>query len=155
MAWAATERQRIHTAVLAIHKAFGEGVPLDLAIQASNSTPGEDVAIGNGASPLDVDWPSLIEGFREYKLSSGAIKPSTWQSIYRRRMAAILEAAGGKRRPVSPNNSWKRSLVPGRIDQGPGDDSFRSSSPPPYSDGAWIPSGYSPTGRHPWIFLSM
>ncbi len=102
MAWAATERQRIHTAVLAIHKAFGEGVPLDLAIQASNSTPGEDVAIGNGASPLDVDWPSLIEGFREYKLSSGAIKPSTWQSIYRRRMAAILEAAGGKRRPVSP-----------------------------------------------------
>jgi hypothetical protein len=32
-AWAASERQAIHAAVLAIHADYSDGVPLDLAIE--------------------------------------------------------------------------------------------------------------------------
>ena len=61
-----------------------------------------------------INWPQLIQAFKDHKLSSGAIKQSTWDGIYWRRMAVILEAVGGKRRPVSSKQllesvieSWK------------------------------------------------
>ena len=113
-AWAASERQTIHTAVLAIHADFSDGVPLDLAIETHARIPSE------ATSPLvakvsdAINWPQLIQAFKDHKLSSGAIKQSTWDEIYWRRMVVILDVVGGKRRPISSKQllqavieSWK------------------------------------------------
>jgi hypothetical protein len=47
-----------------------------------------------------IHWAQLIHSFKEHKLSSGAIKQSTWNEIYWR-MVVILDAVGGKQRPLS------------------------------------------------------
>ncbi|MFN9693824.1 MAG: hypothetical protein ACK550_08535 [Synechococcaceae cyanobacterium] len=100
-AWAAAERQAIHAAVLAIHADYNDGVPLDLAIETHARIPSEESSsIGLTVSEA-INWPQLIQGFKDHKLSSGAIKQSTWDDMYWRRMSVILEAIGGKRRPIS------------------------------------------------------
>jgi len=112
--WAASERQAIHAAILAIHADYSDGVPLDLAIETHARIPTEESShIGLTVSEA-INWPQLIQGFKDHKLSSGAIKQSTWDEIYWRRMGVILEAVGGKRRPISPKQllqgvieSWK------------------------------------------------
>ena len=114
LAWDAIARQAIHAAVLAIHADFSAGVPLDLAIETHTKIPSEESG-SNGVTVNEaINWPQLIQSFKDHKLSSGAIKQSTWDGIYWRRMAVILEAVGGKRRPVSSKQllesvieSWK------------------------------------------------
>ncbi len=101
LAWAASERQAIHAAVLAIHADYSDGVPLDLAVETHARKPsGEINPLGTTVSEA-INWPQLIQAFKDHKLSSGAIKQSTWDEIYWRRMAVVLEAIGGKRRPIS------------------------------------------------------
>jgi hypothetical protein len=100
--------------VLAIHADFNAGVPLDLAIETHAQISSEEFS-SNGVTVNEaINWPQLIHAFKDHKLSSGAIKQSTWDGIYWRRMAVILEAVGGKRRPVSSKQllesvieSWK------------------------------------------------
>jgi integrase len=113
-AWAASDRQAIHAAVLAIHADFSNGVPLDLAIETHARIPSEESSPNGLTVSEAINWPQLVQGFKDHKLSSGAIKQSTWDEIYWRRMAVILEAAGGKRRPISSKQllegviaSWK------------------------------------------------
>ena len=114
LAWDSSARQAIHAAVLAIHADFNAGVPLDLAIETHAQISLEESS-SNGVTVNEaINWPQLIQAFKDYKLSSGAIKQSTWDGIYWRRMAVILEAVGGKRRPVSSKQllesvieSWK------------------------------------------------
>ena len=114
LAWAASERQAIHAAVLAIHADFSDGVPLDLAIETHARNPSDEISpLGTTVSEA-INWQQLIETFKQHKLSSGAIKQSTWDGIYWRRMALILNAVGGKQRPISPKQllqavieSWK------------------------------------------------
>lgn len=114
LAWDSSARQAIHAAVLAIHADFNAGVPLDLAIETHAQIPSEESS-SNGVTVNEaINWPQLIQAFKDHKLSSGAIKQSTWDGIYWRRMAVILEAVGGKRRPVSSKQllesvieSWK------------------------------------------------
>lgn len=48
-----------------------------------------------------VDWPAVVERFREHLISSGQIQPSTWQRRYRGHMGEVLAAVGGKRAPKS------------------------------------------------------
>jgi integrase len=99
--WSASDRQAIHTAVLAIHADFNEGVPLDLAIE-THTRDSLTESSPNGVTVSEaINWPQLIQGFKDHKLSSGAIKQTTWDEIYWRRMAVILEAVGGNRRPIS------------------------------------------------------
>lgn len=38
------------------------------------------------------DWEELIAAFREHKLISGEIKPSTWHRVYRHHMKHVLGA---------------------------------------------------------------
>jgi hypothetical protein len=100
--------------VLAIHADFNAAVPLDLAIETHAQIPSEESS-SNGVTVNEaINWPQLIQAFKDHKLSSGAIKQSTWDGICWRRMAVILEAVGGKRRPVSSKQllagvieSWK------------------------------------------------
>jgi len=114
LAWAASERQTIHAAILAIHADFSDGVPLDLAIETHARIPSDESSPNGIAVCEAINWPQLIQGFKDHKLSSGAIKQSTWDEIYWRRMVVILDAVGGKRRPISSKQllqavieSWK------------------------------------------------
>ena len=114
LAWAASERQTIHAAILAIHADFSDGVPLDLAIDTYARIPSEETSPLRATVSEIINWPQLIQGFKDHKLSSGAIKQSTWDEIYWRRMVVILDAVGGKRRPISSKQllqavieSWK------------------------------------------------
>jgi len=50
----------------------------------------DEQAGDSGTGPID--WPALVERFKARKLSSGAIKPQTWSSVYQRRMAVLLAA---------------------------------------------------------------
>jgi integrase len=112
--WAASERQAIHATILAIHADYSDGIPLDLAIETHARVPEKESShIGLTVSEA-INWPQLVQGFKDHKLSSGAIKQSTWDEIYWRRMNVILEVVGGKRRPISPKQllegvieSWK------------------------------------------------
>jgi len=114
LAWAASERQTIHAAIFAIHADFSDGVPLDLAIETHARIPSEETSPLRATVSEVINWPQLIQGFKDHKLSSGAIKQSTWDEIYWRRMVVILDAVGGKRRPISSKQllqavieSWK------------------------------------------------
>jgi hypothetical protein len=114
LAWAASERQTIHASILAIHADFSDGVPPDLAIETHARNPSAETSpLGTTVSEA-INWSQLIQAFKDHKLSSGAIKQSTWDEIYWRRMAVILDAVGGKRRPISSKQllqavieSWK------------------------------------------------
>lgn len=114
LAWAASERQTIHAAILAIHADFSDGVPLDLAIATHARIPSDESSPNGIAVCEAINWPQLIQGFKDHKLSSGAIKQSTWDEIYWRRMVVIQDAVGGKRRSISSKQllqavieSWK------------------------------------------------
>jgi len=114
LAWAASERQTIHASILAIHADFSDGVPPDLAIETHARNPSAETSpLGTTVSEA-INWSQLIQAFKDHKLSSGTIKQSTWDEIYWRRMAVILDAVGGKRRPISSKQllqavieSWK------------------------------------------------
>ena len=114
MPWDSSARQAIHAAVLAIHADFSAGVPLDLAIETHAHIPSEESSPNGLTVSEAINWPQLVQGFKDHKLSSGAIKQSTWDEIYWRRMAVILEAVGGNQRPISSKQllagviaSWK------------------------------------------------
>ncbi len=48
-----------------------------------------------------VDWPAVVERFREHLISSGRIQPLTWQRRYRGHMGEVLAAMSSKRAPKS------------------------------------------------------
>lgn len=51
--------------------------------------------------PAAVDWPGLIRRYQQHKLRSGEIKESTWERLYKPRMALLLKTAKG---PPSPRD---------------------------------------------------
>lgn len=96
--WSPEQADPIRDTVLEIHDAFIAGSTLDQAIDAALTS---DVQTGDsGTGPID--WPALVERFKAKKLSSGAIKPQTWSSVYQRRMAELLATFKGKRPPTNP-----------------------------------------------------
>ncbi|MFM9101225.1 MAG: hypothetical protein ACKOPS_07770, partial [Cyanobium sp.] len=96
--WSHEQTDAIRDAVLAIHDAYLAGSTLDQAIDAALA--GDEQAGDSGTGPID--WPALVERFKARKLSSGAIKPQTWNSVYQRRMAELLAVFVGKRPPTNP-----------------------------------------------------
>jgi hypothetical protein len=95
--WTQDQADVIRETVLAIHAAHLEGKPLDRAISVA-------LASEEQASPEagPIDWPALLERFKARKLSSGAIKPQTWDSAYKRRMSELLAVLSGKTPPTNP-----------------------------------------------------
>lgn len=47
----------------------------------------------------EVVWPAVVDRFKESKLSSGAVKLSTWNMLYRPAMAMVVDAAARKPAP--------------------------------------------------------
>jgi hypothetical protein len=107
--------EAIPDGVLKLYGDFQEGVPLEQAIaelsaamaeaQAKRETP--SLTCGTSAPhtsapipaaaarPVAVDWPGLICRYQPHKLRSGEIKESTWERLYRPRMALLLKTAKG------------------------------------------------------------
>ena len=100
--WAHDQADVIRETVLAIHSAHIDGVPLDRAIAAAlaSDEPAAEPTAEQAAGPID--WPELVERFKARKLSSGAIKPRTWEAVYRRRMAELLAILASKKPPTNP-----------------------------------------------------
>jgi len=100
--WAHDQADVIRETVLAIHSAHFDGIPLDRAIAAAlaSDEPAAEPTAEQGAGPID--WPELVERFKARKLSSGAIKPRTWEAVYRRRMAELLAILASKKPPTNP-----------------------------------------------------
>jgi len=96
--WAQDQADAIRETVLAIHAAHSDGLPLDRAIAAALAT--DEPATGPAGGP--VNWPELVERFKVRKLSSGAIKPQTWENVYQRRMTELLATLTGKNPPTNP-----------------------------------------------------
>ena len=93
--WAPENVDAIREAALAIYRGLVAGQPVEVAIEAVAGEP--EAGISN-AGPIN--WPALIEAFRERKLGSGEIKPTTWTNIYARRMKVILAAVDRAETPV-------------------------------------------------------
>ena len=96
--WSHEQADAIRETVLAVHDAYLAGSCLDQAIAAALASDEQTGESGVGS----VDWPALVEQFKARKLSSGAIKPQTWSSVYQRRMAELLAVFEGKRPPTNP-----------------------------------------------------
>ncbi len=112
LVWQADQMDAIRDAVLAIHEAHQGGAPIDQAVsQACAPTP-DEAAPELTAVQRHVDWAALIERFRQHKLSSGAIKPSTWGNTYAGRMAAIHKAAMAVPPPVNARQLLDRLVAP-------------------------------------------
>lgn len=93
--WAPENVDAIREAALAIYRGLVAGQPIEVAIEA---VAGEPEAGISSAGPIH--WSALIEAFRERKLGSGEIKPTTWTNIYARRMKVILAAVDRAETPV-------------------------------------------------------
>ena len=120
--WESDQLEAIRDGVVKLYGDFQEGVPLEQAIaelsaamadaQARRETPspisGTSVPhtsppIPAAASrPIAVDWPGLIRRYEQHKLRSGEIKESTWERLYKPRMALLLKTAKG---PPSPRDA--------------------------------------------------
>lgn len=44
---------------------------------------------------IQIDWAGLISRYQQHKLRSGAIKETTWERLYKPRMALVLKTAKG------------------------------------------------------------
>lgn len=113
--WSHEQADAIRDTVLAVHDAYLAGSCLDQAIAAalaSDEQTGE-----SGVGP--VDWPALVEQFKARKLSSGAIKPQTWSSVYQRRMAELLAVFEGSGRRPTPGAPGSRHGALGQATRSP------------------------------------
>lgn len=45
--------------------------------------------------PILIDWAGLIRRYQQHKLRSGEIKETTWERLYKPRMALVLKTAKG------------------------------------------------------------
>lgn len=103
--WVPENLDAIRDATVAIYQQIATGQPLTAAVDAV-ATPPDERKNSDLGSP---DWPALVEGFRERKLGSGAIKATTWANVYARRMKVI--AAAGER-AASPVQLLEALIAP-------------------------------------------
>ena len=105
--WNADNVDDVREAVVALYEAFQDGKDLEQALlqlfpgdqpQASASQELSQQSDLNASTGLS--WPALVELYRDHKLCSGEVKPTTWERMYRPRMSLMLEllsagASGG------------------------------------------------------------
>jgi integrase len=103
--WSAAHAEEIAAAVLAAREAFQAGMPLEEALSrhVSGNNPEQQQPdswedIKNPEPPEirspegSINWAGLIETYRLRKISSGELKSSTWDKIWRPRMGEVLAA---------------------------------------------------------------
>ena len=120
--WESDQLKAIRDGVVKLYGDFQQGVPLEQAIaeisaamaeaQARRETPSPtsgtsapltSAPISAAAGrPVAVHWPGLIRRYQQHKLRSGEIKESTWERLYKPRMALLLKTAKG---PPSPRDA--------------------------------------------------
>lgn len=112
LVWHSDQMDAIRDAVLAIHEAHQAGAPIDQAVAKACAHAPDLTDPVLTVEQRHVDWSTLIDRFRQHKLSSGAIKPSTWENAYARRMATILKAASTVPPPVNARQLLDRLIEP-------------------------------------------
>lgn len=113
--WESDQLEAIRDGVVAVYDAFHQGVPLEQAIAELSEAKAEAdarrqaaamasepsvlqpsvmaTATTNRSAPID--WPGLIRRYQQHKLRSGEIKETTWERLYRPRMALVLKTVKG------------------------------------------------------------
>ena len=95
--WSHDQTDAIREAVLAIHAAHSDGIPIEKAVNAA--LPSNDQETNGLLGPID--WPELADRFKARKISSGAIKPETWVNVYQRRITELLATFETKTPPAN------------------------------------------------------
>ncbi len=130
--WQADQVDAIKDAVVFIYEAFENKVPLEFAVAELNAAKAlqigvlQEESITNTPSSLQlnalapqtisqttvIDWAGLICNYKEHKLRSGEIKETTWNRLYKPRMALLLKTAKG---PPAPRDATQ--LLEAQADQ--------------------------------------
>ncbi len=99
--WSPENVDAIRDAALAVYRGLVAGKSIETIVAAfsSNDSTSNGTAIG-GQEVERIHWPALVEAFRERKLGSGEIKPTTWTNVYVRRMRLIMAAVDRCQTPV-------------------------------------------------------
>jgi integrase len=107
--WQCDQVDQIRDAVVQVYDEFQQGVEPDACVarmpraeeqradgeavlRSASSQGGRARHRGGAALHAPGDWDALIAAFREHKLISGEIKPSTWHRVYRHHMNHVLGA---------------------------------------------------------------
>ena len=124
--WECDQIDHIRDAVVQVYEEFQQGIEPDACVarmpRADGSRaaegefgsgrgtqtghPGRPRHRGMAAVLAPADWEELIAAFREHKLISGEIKPSTWHRVYRHHMNHVLGAVAA----VTPPQNAKQLL---------------------------------------------
>jgi hypothetical protein len=111
--WESDQLEAIRDGVVTVYGAFQNGVPLELSIaelgtakaearrqaEAMASKPSNPQqsfpSPATASRPISIDWAGLIRRYQQHKLRSGEIKETTWERLYKPRMALVLKTAKG------------------------------------------------------------
>ncbi len=124
--WECDQIDHIRDAVVQVYEEFQQGIEPDACVARMPRADGSraaEVEFGSGrgtqtghpgrprhrgmaAVLAPADWEDLIAAFREHKLISGEIKPSTWHRVYRHHMNHVLGAVAA----VAPPQNAKQLL---------------------------------------------
>ncbi|QNI68521.1 hypothetical protein [Synechococcus sp. BMK-MC-1] len=124
--WECDQIDHIRDAVVQVYEEFQQGIEPDACVarmpRADGSRaaegefgsgrgtqtghPGRPRHRGMAAVLAPADWEELIAAFREHKLISGEIKPSTWHRVYRHHMNHVLGVVAA----VTPPQNAKQLL---------------------------------------------
>ena len=117
--WQCDQVDQIRAAVLEVYEEFQKGIEPDACVarmprlaEQNGDAAAAEVGLGSSSGPFGRarhpgraaglapgDWDELIAGFREHKLISGEIKPSTWHRVYRHHMNHVRDAMAAANRP--------------------------------------------------------
>jgi integrase len=105
--WEFDQVDQIRDAVVQVYDEFQQGIEPDACVarmpraeeqgadgaavlRSASNQGGRARHRGGAALHAPGDWDALIAAFREHKLISGEIKPSTWHRVYRHHMNHVL-----------------------------------------------------------------
>lgn len=113
--WESDQLEAIRDGVVTVYEAFQNGAPLELSIAELSTAKAEAEARrqaeamasqpsnlqqsvpspATASRPISIDWAGLIRRYQQHKLRSGEIKETTWERLYKPRMALVLKTAKG------------------------------------------------------------
>jgi hypothetical protein len=154
--WECDQIDHIRDAVVQVYEEFQQGIEPDACVarmpRADGSRaaegefcsgrgtqtghPGRPRHRGMAAMLAPADWEELIAAFREHKLISGEIKPSTWHRVYRHHMNHVR----------TPSSCWRPWRGSGRTSRADAPARFRFSRLPPCCVGPLRSGGWARTG---------
>jgi integrase len=128
--WSAAHAEDIAAAAVAAREAFVAGTPLDQALQLHLGGQDTEKETINANCPAEtepsldpdpdgpINWPALIDSYRERKISSGELKSSTWVKIWQPRMREVIAVM--QRHPAPSQSRQLLDAVISRWSQQPG-----------------------------------